>query len=568
MNFSVLKSVLAVVAVVSAMVAVFVAQISPSKMTESLIGQFGRVSGLVITPQAQAKARLLVHLLPWPSVEIIDLEAEVPAENFRISGGSIRANLRFLPTLVGRIEFYSLNFTDAHIDWTAPDASKPFSSPQMQRLPVYAINLARSSITIHNIGVADIELEQLNAHLGLPGSNRPLSLEARFQWDGTAATLTGSLDEPQKWLQREKSALAATLTLGKSSLKVSGAAQINNGFSFMGRLNADVTEFNPVLTALGHPPARLAQIQLTNFDSTLKIDQSAAMLTNVTANVNGVKVEGNLSLLGGSHPRLSTTLAADYLELGAADLLGWRKDLAARAANLQSGGVFTELPCDIDLRASFGKAKIAGISGENLAISLRSKPEYLEISIDDAKIYEGVAHGFFTLSKTRNILTVHHKYTLAGLDLALAAAEHPALKQITGTLSASVELLGHEFDGAVPFSGSNGNGVFLLENAVWSGGDLAKWLDQNTPPSTIPPGFTQITKANGALMITGGTMQLDRATLAARNFSAQLAGSLNLPGHFFDLQLIGRFPLPRANTTPLPYDSNATSITRNWRGNW
>jgi AsmA protein len=262
---------------------------------------------------------------------------------------------------------------------------------------------------------------------------------------------------------------------------------------------------------------------------------------------NGAPLDGAVMFRrDGARPSLRATLAGDTLDLSpflpppGSPRGRWPLDPADIDA-LKSA--------DIDLRLSASALRLDTIRLGDVAVSLLTGPEKIEVALSRATLNGGVVKGRAALASTPTGSDLRLQASMAQLDLGNLLASLGQPRSVTGVAQGQAAL---EATGAEPedwLRSLSGRAAILVRTGEVSGVSLAEGLRQSDErPGGITAwrgGRTAFQQAQLSLNLSGGVAEIQDGTLDGASSHTSLQGQVSLTE--------GKVAL-RARTVP-PLDS-------------
>ncbi|GAC1331874.1 MAG: hypothetical protein NVSMB26_10730 [Beijerinckiaceae bacterium] len=495
-----------------------------------------------------ASGRATFSALP-PRVVIADVALADEQRSLSIASRRVRARLRLLPLLAGRLEIASATLSHPHLTADldrgpaisgaiAQAASTPAATLEADRtddVRLGAVSIQSGSAHLRRLGEPDIIVDHIDGTFDWRRISAPATLTGTFAWRGEPASIDFWLAQPANLLRGEQSAM--TLRLKSQSLSVSANGSVSGGAhrQFGGRLIASAPSLRHVgrLANLAIPlPGLLGDTSLT---CEAIIADNGFALSNLRLSLDRNEFEGSLAFrTDGPRPALSGTLAASQLAL---DPL-----VAEITPVVAADGQWTQEPfelrdlskMDIDLRVSAARTRLHRVQFDDAALSLLMKAGRLELALAEAKAYKGQFKARLSAVGTGgNALDLRGNAQLANIDAGALAWDLTDRPRISGTLNAAVAMEASGDSVLQTIRSLDGKAQFALTQGELSGVDLIEALHrmETRPLSSLNEmrgGRTIFDKAVGTFRINKGVAEIVEASALAPGLALTVDGSVQI----------------------------------------
>jgi len=485
--------------------------------------------------------RAEIALLPLPRISLS--QVAFTQRDGALAGEAVRvkAQLRLLPLLGGRISFDRVDLIAPRIDVAVPagsDGITEWLSPplaEFERLQNQSKIVIRSgSVFLRANGAIQSVVRNLDLVIDERGHNEPLALSGSLNWRGVPTEvsllwpLTGS---------NAKAALSATSSLLKLRFEGNRAGP---GDPVISGLLALSSPSLPRLFGWFGEESRLASaLGAVAVSAEIQVKPREVSFNNAVVNLDGERLDGVIKLAeAGGRFALSGTLAGATLDLGR--LVDRLPIPAVDAADTTPFDLDTWTARDIDLRISVDAARLKGAKLTDVATYLLVKKGRFETGLLRASAYGGSVKSRLLAISAPAGVDVKIQAGLDKVNIGQAASDLPQLARLSGTAGAQLaldgvgrtfdELLG-SFTGRINLAARQGEigGVAfgeLLRRAERSPVQaLRDWRQGRTPYESI--------SANAG--IAGGLLALTEAQMTGSNYRFNLAGSAALRTRSLDM---------------------------------
>lgn len=485
--------------------------------------------------------RAEIALLPLPRISLS--QVAFTQRDGALAGEAVRvkAHLRLLPLLGGRISFDRVDLIAPRIDVAVPAGSDGITEwlgpplAEFERLQSQSkIVISSASIFLRANGAIQSVVRNIDLVIDERERNEPLALSGSLNWRGMPTEI--SLLWPMVG-GSAKAALSATSSLLK--LRFEGT-RTGPGDPMIGGLLALSTPSLPQLLGWFGEESRLASaLGAVAVSADIQVKPREVSFNNAVVNLDGERLDGVIKLAeAGGRMALSGTLAGATLDLGR--LVDRLPIPAVDAADTTPLDLDTWTARDIDLRISVDAARLKGAKLSDVATYLLVKKGRFETGLLRAGAYGGSVKSRLLAVSAPAGVDIKIQAGLDKVNIGQAAADLPQLARLSGTgnLQLALDGVGHSFDellgsltGRVNLAARQGEigGVAfaeLLRRAERSPPlALRDWRQGKTP-------FESITANAG---IAGGLLALTEAQMNGANYRLNLAGSAALRSRTLDM---------------------------------
>ena len=485
--------------------------------------------------------RAEIAFLPLPRISLS--QVAFAQRDGALTGEAVRikAQLRLLPLLGGRISFDRVDLIAPRIDVAVPAGSDGLTDwlatplAEFERLQSQSkIVIRAGSVFLRANGAIQSVVRDLDLVIDERERNEPLALSGSLNWRGTPTEI--SLLWPMVG-GSAKVALSATSSLLK--LRFEGNRSGPGDPVISGLLALSTPSLPQLLGWFGEETRLAGALGAVAISADIQVKQREASFNNAVVNLDGERLDGVMKLAeSGGRFALSGTLAGATLDLGRlVDRLPIPAVDAADAAPLDLDGWTAR---DIDLRISVDAARLKGARLADVATYLLVKKGRFETGLLRASAYGGSVKSRFLAVGAPAGVDVKIQAGLDKVNIGQAASDLPQLARLSGTGGAQLVLdgVGHTFDeligsftGRVNLAARQGEigGIALTEllrRAERSPPQaLRDWRQGKTPFETIT--------ANAG--IAGGLLALTEAQINGSNYRLNFAGSASLRSRVLDM---------------------------------
>jgi AsmA protein len=561
--------------VVLALAAAFIPWSLPRQTIDrDIAAQVKGATGLSFNGSGEATFRALP-----PRIVISDVGLADDAHSMSLQTRKVRARVRLLPLLAGRLEISDATLIGPHLTMDlahrpaitgaiALAAHTPAATLQADRADDVRLGVLRvqnGSAFLQRQGEPDIVIDHIDGTFDWRRISAPATLTGTFAWRGEPASVDFWLAQPANLLRGDQS--ATTLRVKSLSLSLSANGNVSAGLhpQFAGRLVASA----PSLRHLG----RLANMAIplpgvlgdTSLTSDATIADNGFSLSNLRLSLDRNEFEGTLALRNdGPRPSLAGTLAATQLALDPI--------VAEMTPVVTSEGQWTQEPfelrdlskIDVDLRVSAARTRLRRVQFDDAALSLLMKAGRLELALAEAKAYKGLFKARLSaVGAGGNALDLRGNAQLANIDAGALAWDLLDRPRISGTLNASVSMEASGDSVLQTIRGLDGKAQFSITQGDVGGIDLNEALRRmaTRPLSSLTDmrgGRTVFDKAVGTFRINKGVAEIVDASASAPALSIAMTGSVQIADRMLALKGTATQATddakPAAESAQLPFD--------------
>lgn len=504
----------------------------------------------------KALERAEVTLLPLPRISLS--QVAFTQRDGALAGEAMRvkAQLRLLPLLSGRISFDRIDLIAPQIDVAVPAGSDGVSEwlapplAEFERLQDQSkIVIRAGSIFLRANGAIQSVVRDLDLVIDERSRDEPLALSGSLNWRGVPTEV--SLLWPMAG-SNAKATLSATSSLLK--LRFDGSRSSPDEPVIGGPLVLSTPSLPKLLGWFGEESRLASALGAVAVSADIQVKPREVSFNNAIVNLDGERLDGAIKLAeSGGRFALSGTLAGATLDLGR--LVDRLPIPAVDAADTAPLDLDAWTARDIDLRISVDAARLRGARLSDVATYLLVKKGRFESGLLRASAYGGSVKGRLLAIGAPAGVDVKVQAGLDKVNIGQAAADLPQLDRLSGTagLQLALDGVGRTFDellgsftGRVNLSARQGEigGIAfgeLLRRAERSPAQaLRDWRQGKTPFETIT--------ANAG--IAGGLLALTEAQMTGANYRFNLAGSAALRSRTLDMTALLASP---SGTLKLPF---------------
>ena len=412
----------------------------------------------------------------------------------------------------------------------------------------------------------DTLLTDVTAAFEWPRDESGATLNGNAAWRGEPVSVGLMLDAPAEWMAGRASTGYAHVKTTLLDLTASGTIAGQDALTGSGWLTASSANLPGFLRMVGTPLPQLDKIQQGRLSGKVTLADRELSMSGVQLGLDAMLFEGALSFnAAAGHAGIAGTLATDDIDLG--PFLRALPDPLARA------GWWSTVPLDtasvandnIDLRISATKARLGRIVFEDGGLSLQSRDGRMEISLAEARVYDGLFKGRVVAQAIGDATQIRADATFSQIDLqALAGDIDPGL-QISGTSSGHMTIEGM---GATPRAlvrSLTGHGTVSVRNGSLQADSVPFVTRAETTGPETPPAATQAVPFDSAwtdFSVSRGVVSLVDGALLRPDARASVGGWLSLPLQTADLRMV--FQTPGDESEAPTGAATAVTLTGTW----
>ena len=524
--------------------------------------------------KAAIGGRMVLTLAPRPVLKLERVTLDDERGLISATAATLRAQLRLLPLIAGRIEFSTVDLSDAAIRFDADAIAPALAAARNSTASIAAeapgrLSLSSSTVTISSAARRTERVEHVNGALEWASAFAPASMSISGDWNGGPVQLALWVADPSQLFNPIGSSTTIKLDSRPLTASLNGQLQLDARPQFAGSAAIAVADLGRALESVGFHaelPFPLTQVSATGV---LKTGAQGFSLTEARLSADGNAFEGSIAFAdAGARTLLSGTLATERLRMAQflADLPSpiasdnsWSRD------NLPKPALRTT---DLDLRLSATRIRFPKFQMQDAGLVLKSTEGQLDISLIDARAYGGHLKGRFTEGVGQKGPSAKLTMSVSHLDAGALGGELLRETWLTGDLSGQTTLEGSGDCIEEIVQNLNGRVEATVENGDLIGIDLDQALRRTekrplSVPAEIRRGRTSFAKANFFAQIRDGKIEIDDAAAAGFNLATTMSGVLAAPDRTLALRLT-------ANQTNVDGTSrpDAASLVVNLTGSW
>ncbi len=527
------------------------------------------------------EGRSTIAFLPVPRVKFEDVAIRSADGITLAHGGDLRAEIRLLPLLTGRIEMSEMSLRGAHLDVEIDEEGRSAWGPLLGRLQGHMAGRDETGLTVRRVAVAESTiafadrtngfgtyLRDVDVTVGWPSAASDLTASGSLRWRGEPVRFTLASLNPSALANGRKNRFDFEATSALGRLTVAAEAVLGEKLrvagqsSFSSRSVRDLVYWSGVQVPLG---SLLRAVQL---DGEFTAEDGAVSWPAVRLTLDGDRFDGAVTARSdGGRLSVTGTLAADRLNLPQAALLPslrmpegfWSYEL------LDLRGLSG---ADLDLRLSAADVRLAGLRLEEAAASILVKQGRFEASLGRATLNKGRIKGRLGIAPSPAGLDLRLSGSFEQVELGALLAEIGSSRWITGTANGQFALEGIGESAAAVARRLNGRATLTVKQGEIVGIALADALKrvERRPLATALDwrgGRTGFEHAHVVLNVAQGTGDIVDGQLAATGAKASLQGRVSLAERTLAVRAHVE-PAPVQAAAPAPAEGMVVEIGGPW----
>jgi AsmA protein len=504
-------------------------------------------------------------LFPRPSVRFNDVRFDGGGKD-DLSAGSLRATVKLLPLLFGRVEVATLTFQQAHLNIDAgPNGVRLLGLP-LRPLSVAAemsdfpeIRIADSIVDIRS---ADGERSErfLKVGASLAWSGESLSTLATFEWRGMPSTLSVQIADSGALGENAKSAVRLRFETDSLRAGFEGNFAFRKGLQAEGALSLDSRSLRTLLAAFGIEVPTRGGFGSFSLKSRAQITPAALTTSNLSIELDGNRADGTMSLaIDGKRPVLQGTLAADTADFstymsGFSLVTADKRDWSREPLDIKPLSGF-----DLDLRLSAGKIIFGKAEALKVALAASVKEGRFTLSAGEGQIFGGILRGTAAIGPAAGGAGVRIDANIQNFNSAQGVGAFTGNRNLEGTgsltlslagVGASVNAITHDLKGQAELSVLNG----ALQGVNVEGALRTLSKKPLAVLSDFSGGRTPFDRFIAKLAINDGNAAFEQGRIESGSVAVTLDGLASIPERDLNLRGVASLVVPQgANGVSLPF---------------
>ncbi|MCB1507288.1 MAG: AsmA family protein [Hyphomicrobiaceae bacterium] len=496
----------------------------------------------------------VITVFPHLTVKLKDVAVEgaIPGGTPIIVSESVKASLRLLPLIVGRIEIAEITMLRPQVtfyrdgegvaNW-AFDAGRfgALVSPQEVMETGALSRLTITDASIRYIDDMSGERETLSGAdfaISWPSASRPFSATGAFVWRGEQVEGLLSIgDLPALWRTGDTPA-RLTLAAPRLSLQFDGRASLVNGPQANGQITLSTPSLRRALSWMGVDLTAGSTLGPARISGALRLVGPLIEISEATGDLDGNSAEGAVAVsLAGERPAIQGTLDLARLDISPY-MEGLRATTTASAPNdwrfrALEAPVFGLM--DLDLRIAARRVILSSIVIDDYAGSVSLRDGTASLTIGTATLFGGALSGTLGAANLTNA-PVRLEAGLSARDFQMRDALSGLLgiAPVDGTGNLDLRIAGTGDTFADVLRSSNGEASLSIEDGGINGIDivgLAGLLARGTEEidiATVLRGRTPVARMASRFVVTNGAAETRDTLIDGGPVQTRLTGVTDL----------------------------------------
>jgi AsmA protein len=494
-------------------------QMAERSVERYLLSELSRKLGVSISSNGTGA----LAILPLPRIIANEVMVASPDGTFKVRVPRLRADVRLLSLVGGRLEFDHVILHGPHVDVVLPEGG--IDPLDLARSQLAAALPAMPHISVRSNGAVFFRrgpgivssVRDVNIEISARARGEAVEVEGSSVWRGERLSFAFASNSPERSTLPMARIRSDLVNLDFASRRSAGTSAEERGqlegplqisAASMSRLGSWLASGSPVLLPLGR----------TALDGTLKLTASGAQISDATLTLGQDPLTGAMDWRArDGRWRLTGTFAGRSLDIGrpqsGIDARLFDMPDPSWSALLDVDGLLAH---DIDLRLSLQRVRLPGLVLTDVAGQILGTDQRLDVTVAKADLYRGTMRGRASVGRSDNGIEVRSQLVADKVDLALLSQDLLETRRMSGigTLQYQVEGSGRTVAdltartrGKISFGARNGD--FLGTNLTdamrrlerqplavmrdWRGGRTG--FEQIALSGTIEDGVLDVTEA-------------------------------------------------------------------------
>ena len=505
-------------------------------------------------PHIEGEARFT--LLPRPGLRLDGVRFG-GTEPSVFSAGSLRATIRLLPLVFGRVEIASLVFEHPRfLIEIGDDGLRLVGLPL--RLPDNNVGAARPDIRIVD-GVAELRgtggrSESLSAiEWSLAWRGTDLAAKGSFQWRNIPLTAALLIGDPNGLAEGSRSPFRLRVEAEPLRVSFEGGLAFRKGLQAEGVLAAESNSLRAALVWGGIEPPTTGGFGPFSLKAQAAFTPAGLALSGLAIELDGNRAQGGLTLTrDGARPLAQGTLASETV-----DFSPYARGFSMKGPD---GRDWNEAPLDVkaldgfdlDLRLSAGRVLFNKTELERVAMAAAIRAGRFTLSVGEAQIFGGMLHGTAAIGPSAAGTEIKLEANLKDFDAERGLGELAGIRRLEGTGSFALLLAGSGASVSAITRDLQGQASLSVQNGSLNGLNVEQALRrlERRPLSMaadLRGGRTPFDRFVARLQVMQGNASVQEAEMQNALLYVTLSGLASIPRRDLDLRGIASLIRPAAN---------------------
>jgi uncharacterized protein involved in outer membrane biogenesis len=486
-----------------------------------------------------------VAFLPVPRIVANDVTVTSADGSVSARIPRVRADLRLMPLLAGRIEFDRLYLRapqfEVRLASEIDDPLQMITSHRLSQLPALpSVSITDNGAVFLRRGAGIVSsVRDINTDVMARDAGEAVQASGTLAWRGEklefAFATNSAARDVLPMLRLRSDIVSVDFASARSSRQQAGPGlegEVQIAARSMSRLGSWLASGSPVTLPLGS----------TSINGRLLVTAEGAQVSNASLMLGSDVLDGALDWRKRDQRwRLTGTLAGKNLDIGRpqAGIDMHRVTMPEPLATSQID-IDDLMAHDIDLRVSLQRVRLPGLVLSDVAGQLMASEQRLDLSISNAALYGGVARGRGSIARVPTGVEFRSQFTADRVDLAQLTADLFDLRRMTGTGSFQQTL---ETSGRTPaelVAHATGRFALTARNGEFLGTNLndAMRRIERQPLSVVRDwrgGRTSFEQLSLTGVVSGGTIDITEARGLGPSFRLAMEGQVSLLERLFRL---------------------------------
>jgi len=471
-----------------------------------------------------------------------------------VAADELRARLRYLPLLAGRIEIADVTLLRPVINVTfAADGQSNWSGlivalanalqPDPGRTASFSeIGIRDGTVIVHDDGNGATErLENLEFDVAWPSISKSFGANGHFVWHDEPVEASLTLSDFLAALTGDRSGVKVRLASAPLNLAFDGAASNEPTLKIEGTLSVDSPSLREAMRWTGRHKLPFGGFGRFALRAQSDIGGGVAALSNVNVELDGNSAEGALALAIDGHRLVEGTLAADALDL-TPYVSGVR--LLARNDNTWDRLPITLDGLDdfnLDLRLSAASVKVADARLGRTAVAATMRDGKLDLTVGESQAFGGLAKGAVGIAKADDGVAVTSHLQFLDVDLENCLGQIFGIHKLRGRGNLAVNLGGAGNSVLAVTRGLGGTATLNAQSGVLAGINVEQLLRrlQRRPLSgsgDFRTGNTPFDQLAVSLKVSNGVVSIEDMHVDGPSVRLAVGGQASVPARDLDLK--------------------------------
>ncbi|MBM6594291.1 AsmA family protein [Microvirga pudoricolor] len=504
--------------------------------------------------------RSTIAFLPVPRVKFEDVSLASAGREVTTEGGTLRAELRLWPLLVGRIELSEASLTDTRVQ-VAPERARAFdwvkALAARQDKPQDVPRLVLAASSIRWADGRDGQVEDVNAVMNWPDTSDTLDVVGSATWRRESVRISQFSIQPSMLASDRPSPFVISASLPSGRVALSGEAQLGEDIRVTGQSTIHAASIRDFSRWSGLDVPLGPMMQALSVSGEFSLTRRRLSWPSVVVTLGSDRLEGTLSVrLEGEQPVIAGTLAAETL-----DLSGFFEPFAeartyAGTWNESAISLAQSTRGNLDLRLSATSARLGALKLSDMAANVLVRPGQIEASLGRASFHDGSLKGRLILAQAGTGTDVRTQASFTGIDLGAFLSSIGEPRWITGRAQGQIQLEGSGETVAQIVRQSQGRTSLTVKEGELIGiglNDVLRRIEKRPLAASLDwqGGRTAFDTAQVGLTINAGVGDITEGRLTSPQVITTLKGRVLLAERSLDLKAMVDPAAPATAISPM-----------------